>query len=90
MLDLYDDQVVSVDVDRDHGFLTGMGIDPGSKTLNAKEAKSGTYNGGKGGSYRSPATRRPRAPRRRSQGDGAVPVAQPGHQRRLHDQRAGG
>ena len=27
--------------------------------------------------------------RRRSQGDGAVPVAQPRHQRRLHDQRAG-
>jgi fructose transport system substrate-binding protein len=51
MLDLYDDQVVSVDVDRDHGFLTGMGIDPGSKTLNAKEARKGKYTGGKGGSY---------------------------------------
>ncbi len=51
MLDLYDDQVVSVDVDRDHGFLTGMGIDPGSKTLNAKEKRSGSYRGGKGGSY---------------------------------------
>ncbi len=51
MLDLYDDQVVSVDIDRDHGFLTGMGIDPGSKTLNAKEERSGKYTGGKGGSY---------------------------------------
>src|ERR1700712_366154 len=51
MLDLYDDQVVSVDIGRDHGFLTGMGIDPGSKTLNAKEKRSGTYRGGKGGSY---------------------------------------
>jgi fructose transport system substrate-binding protein len=51
MLDLYNDQVVSVDVDRDHGFLTGMGINPGSKTLNAKEKKTGTYTGGKGGSY---------------------------------------
>jgi fructose transport system substrate-binding protein len=51
MLDLYDDQVVSVDIDRDHGFLTGMGIDPGSKTLNAKEKRSGAYRGGKGGSY---------------------------------------
>jgi fructose transport system substrate-binding protein len=51
MLDLYDDQVVSVDIDRDHGFLTGMGIDPGSKTLNAKEAKKGSYKGGKGGKY---------------------------------------
>ncbi len=51
MLDLYDDQVVSVDTGRDHGFLTGMGIDPGSKTLNAKEEKSGQYKGGKGGEY---------------------------------------
>jgi fructose transport system substrate-binding protein len=51
MLDLYDDQVVSVDTGRDHGFLTGMGIDPGSKTLNAKEEKSGQYTGGKGGDY---------------------------------------
>jgi fructose transport system substrate-binding protein len=51
MLDLYDDQVVSVDVDRDHGFLTGMGIDPGSKTLNAKEQRSDSYKGGKGGDY---------------------------------------
>src|SRR6476646_5370093 len=51
MLDLYNDQVVSVDVDRDHGFLTGMGTDPGSKTLNAKEAKQGKYTGGKGGTY---------------------------------------
>ena len=51
MLDLYDDQVVSVDIDRDHGFLTGMGIDPGSKTLNAKEEKTGKYKGGKGGDY---------------------------------------
>ena len=51
MLDLYDDQVVSVDIDRDHGFLTGMGIDPGSKTLNAKEKRTGSYKGGKGGSY---------------------------------------
>jgi fructose transport system substrate-binding protein len=51
MLDLFNDQVVSVDIDRDHGFLTGMGIDPGSKTLNAREAKKGTYHGGKGGTY---------------------------------------
>jgi fructose transport system substrate-binding protein len=51
MLDPYDDQVVSVDVERDHGFLTGMGIDPGSKGLNGREAKSGSYKGGKGGQY---------------------------------------
>ena len=49
MLDLFDNQVVSVDIDRDHGFLQGMGIDPGSTTQNAQEAKTGTYTGG--GSY---------------------------------------
>jgi fructose transport system substrate-binding protein len=51
MLDLFNNQVVSVDINRDHGFLKGMGIDPGSKTENGKEAKTGTYTGGKGGSY---------------------------------------
>jgi fructose transport system substrate-binding protein len=51
MLDLFNNQVVSVDVQRDHGFLEGMGIDPGSKTQNGKEAKSGHYSGGKGGDY---------------------------------------
>jgi fructose transport system substrate-binding protein len=51
MLDLFNNQVVSVDINRDHGFLEGMGIDPGSKTQNGQEAKSGSYTGGKGGSY---------------------------------------
>lgn len=51
MLDLYDNQIVSVDIERDHGFLEGMGIPPGSKTLNAQEAKSGRYTAGKGGAY---------------------------------------
>jgi fructose transport system substrate-binding protein len=46
MLDLFNNQVVSVDVDRDHGFLEGMGINPGSATQNGQEAKSGTYAGG--------------------------------------------
>ena len=46
MLDLFNNQVVSVDIQRDHGFLEGMGIDPGSKTLNGKEAKTGNYSGG--------------------------------------------
>ena len=39
MLDLFNNQVVSVDIQRDHGFLEGMGIDPGSTTLNGKEAR---------------------------------------------------
>lgn len=54
MLDLYDDQIVSVDVERDHGFLTGMGIDPGSDSINGREDKTGSYKnptGGKGGQY---------------------------------------
>ena len=51
MLDLFNTQVVSVDIQRDHGFLEGMGIDPGSKTENGKEAKTGHYTAGKGGDY---------------------------------------
>jgi fructose transport system substrate-binding protein len=51
MLDLFNDQVVSVDIQRDHGFLEGMGIDPGSKTQNGQEAKTGKYTGGQGGDY---------------------------------------
>jgi fructose transport system substrate-binding protein len=46
MLDLFNNQVVSVDVDRDHGFLEGMGINPGNPNLNGQEAKTGTYKGG--------------------------------------------
>jgi fructose transport system substrate-binding protein len=46
MLDLYNNQVVSVDIDRDHGFLEGMGINPGNPNENGQEAKTGTYTGG--------------------------------------------
>jgi fructose transport system substrate-binding protein len=51
MLDLFNNQVVSVDTSRDHGFLEGLGIDPGSKTQNGQEAKTGRYTAGKGGDY---------------------------------------
>ncbi len=51
MLDLFNNQVVSVDVERDHGFLTGMGISPGNANLNGAEPRSGHYTGGQGGSY---------------------------------------
>jgi len=51
MLDLYNDQVVTVDTNRDHGFLQGMGIPTGSQTQNGLEPKKGNYTGGKGGSY---------------------------------------
>jgi fructose transport system substrate-binding protein len=52
LLDLFNNQVVSVDVDRDHGFLEGMGIPVGDPNLNGKEPTSGHYTGGKGGSYK--------------------------------------
>jgi fructose transport system substrate-binding protein len=52
LLDLFNNQVVSVDVDRDHGFLEGMGIPVGSPSINGKEATSGHYTGGKSGSYK--------------------------------------
>lgn len=50
MLDLFNNQVVSVDTSRDHGFLTGMGIPVGNQGLNGGEPKSGTYHGQLGGS----------------------------------------
>jgi fructose transport system substrate-binding protein len=49
MLDLFNNQVVSVDIDRDHGFLNGMGISVGNAALNGDEPKSGTYKGSLGG-----------------------------------------
>lgn len=51
MLDDLANQVITVDVDRDHGFLEGMGIPVGNPNLNGQEPKSGKYTGGKGGSY---------------------------------------
>ncbi len=87
MLDLFNNQVVSVDINRDQGFLTGMGINPGSTTRTAKEAKTGKYSGGDYTDRLPPAD--PGRDRRRAHGDGDLPVGQPGHQRRLRDQRAG-
>jgi fructose transport system substrate-binding protein len=52
LLDLFNNQVVSVDVERDHGFLTGMGIPVGDQNINGKEPTSGNYTGGKGGTYK--------------------------------------
>jgi fructose transport system substrate-binding protein len=51
MLDLFNDKVVSVDFNRDQGFLTGMGIDVKDKGKNGDEDKTGKYTGGKGGDY---------------------------------------
>src|SRR3954447_16158024 len=46
LLDLFNDKVVSVDYNRDQGFLTGMGIDTKDKKKNGDEAKSGNCDGG--------------------------------------------
>ncbi|KSU53697.1 substrate-binding domain-containing protein [Microbacterium enclense] len=51
MLDLFSDQIVTVDTARDQGFLSGMGIEVPDPSKNGSEAPSGTYTGGKGGSY---------------------------------------
>jgi len=51
LLDLFNDKIVSVDYDRDQGFLEGMGIDVADPKINGDEAATGTYSGGKGGDY---------------------------------------
>ncbi|NCT92474.1 sugar ABC transporter substrate-binding protein [Cellulomonas sp. APG4] len=47
LLDLFDDKIVSVDYNRDQGFLTGMGIDVADEQRNGDEAPTGSYSGGK-------------------------------------------
>jgi fructose transport system substrate-binding protein len=51
LLDLFNNKVISVDYNRDQGFLTGMGIDTVDIKKNGDEAKTGKYTGGKGGDY---------------------------------------
>ena len=46
LLDLANDKIISVDYNRDQGFLTGMGIDTKDKKKNGDEAKTGSYDGG--------------------------------------------
>jgi len=46
MLDQFDDRIIQTDLNRDQGFLTGMGIDTADIGQNGDEAQSGTYNGG--------------------------------------------
>jgi fructose transport system substrate-binding protein len=46
MLDLFNDKIVSVDYNRDQGFLTGMGIPTKDEKKNGDEAKTGSYSGG--------------------------------------------
>ncbi|HWH26318.1 MAG TPA: substrate-binding domain-containing protein [Pseudolysinimonas sp.] len=51
LLDLFDDKIVSVDYNRDQGFLEGLGIDLADKNTNGDEAATGNYSGGAGGEY---------------------------------------
>jgi fructose transport system substrate-binding protein len=46
LLDLFNDKVVSVDYNRDQGFLTGLGIDTADAEVNGDEAATGSYAGG--------------------------------------------
>ncbi|MCH7229304.1 substrate-binding domain-containing protein [Glycomyces sp. L485] len=46
MIDLFDDKIVSVDVQRDQGFLDGMGIDLADPDQYGDEAVIGQYSGG--------------------------------------------
>ncbi|RFA15069.1 sugar ABC transporter [Subtercola boreus] len=51
LIDDLANQVVSVDYNRDQGFLTGMGIPVNDAKKNGDEAPTGTYTGGTGGDY---------------------------------------
>ncbi|MBL0885196.1 substrate-binding domain-containing protein [Myceligenerans indicum] len=46
MLDLFADKIVTVDVDRDQGFLEGLGVDVADPGANGDEAATGDYSGG--------------------------------------------
>jgi fructose transport system substrate-binding protein len=46
LLDLFADKIVSVDYERDQGFLSGMGIPLANPQRNGDEAKAGRYDGG--------------------------------------------
>jgi fructose transport system substrate-binding protein len=46
LLDQFNDRTIQTDLNRDQGFLTGMGIDVGDDAIKGDEAPSGTYEGG--------------------------------------------
>ena len=87
MIDLFDDKVVSVDVDRDQGFLDGMGIDLADDTANGDEEATGAYSGGDYEIVGNEASQGAEDGGRTAAGDPAL--EEPRHQRGLHDQRAG-
>lgn len=46
LLDQFNDRVIQTDLNRDQGFLTGMGIDVADPGVNGDEAATGDYSGG--------------------------------------------
>jgi fructose transport system substrate-binding protein len=46
LLDQFDDRIVQTDLNRDQGFLTGMGIDTADPNQNGDEAQTGEYANG--------------------------------------------
>ena len=87
MLDLFNDQVVSVDYLRDQGFLNGMGIvDEVDPSGNGNEPATGAYSGGEYEIVCHEPT--DGAVDGGRSGDGDLPRREPRHQRRVHDQRA--
>ena len=71
LLDIFNDKIVSVDYNRDQGFLTGMGIDVKDKAVNGDEDATGTYSGGDYTIVCNEPTEPPR--RRRQDRDGSLP-----------------
>jgi fructose transport system substrate-binding protein len=51
LLDLYADKIVSIDYERDQGFLEGFGVPLEDENKNGDEAATGKYTGGAGGDY---------------------------------------
>ena len=86
MLDLFDDKIVSVDYNRDQGFLEGMGIDVADGSTNGDEAIHRNLLRRRLRDRRQRGEQRRRGRRPGSDGDPAL--EEPRHQRRLHDQRA--
>ena len=90
MLDLFNDKVVSVDYNRDQGFLTGMGIDVKDKTEERRRGQDRQVHRRQGRRLHDRLQRADPGRRgRRQDRDGELPVEEQGHQRGLHDQRAG-
>lgn len=46
LLDLFADKVVSIDYERDQGFLAGLGVDVADENKNGDEAETGSYGAG--------------------------------------------